>query len=144
MAAELTMTRDLPGGVGYHLPVEELEAIAQLLVRGREWAACNGIPLNERISRRIDDLLAVAAALKRANSVAPATSPSPEPLHFVKVDRMGEVVISPAAAAGALGCSRQRVNRRLIDGTLAGWQGPDGRWHISSETIAGELAKRGA
>jgi sugar phosphate isomerase/epimerase len=139
------MTRDLPGGVGYHLPTEELEAIAQLLVRGREWAACNGIALNERISRRIEDLQAVAAALKRANAVAPATSPSSQPLHAVKVDDMGEVVvISPAAAAGALGCSRQRVNRRLIDGSLAGSKDPRGYWRIPLEAIEAELAKRGA
>jgi hypothetical protein len=135
------MSSDLPvGSVTYSVPLNEVEALAELLARGAQWADCNQITLNPKIAARLADIAAVARALRRADVAPDVAPPSAQPLHPAKVDDMGEqvVVTSPAGAARILGCARQNVSARLRRGTLAGFRDERGYWQIPVTSLEGE------
>jgi hypothetical protein len=125
------------GGIAYVIPLAELPALCTLLQRGRAWAASNGIELAPDLAARLRDIERTVDALK---PVAPATPPSASPLHSVKIDPMGtaprEDETGVAGAANLLGVSRQRVNRRLLNGSLPGRRDEAGHWRIPITALA--------
>ena len=138
------MTADVPGGVMYGIPPTELPEVLALLHKGVAFASTNQVPLSGALLARIRDLEAVVEAMRPRSQPEPLhVQPvaRPEPLHPRKMDDMGGVVVSPAAACRILGVSRQRVNRRLLDGSLPGWQDESRRWHIRVSDLEGARAK---
>jgi hypothetical protein len=142
------MTEGVPGGISYSLPLNELPDLLAVVHRGAAFCSTNQVPLPPALVKRIHDLEVTVAAMRpvaREPEMAPSRcTPSATPLHPVRVDDMddrGPVVVSPATAARMLGCSRQRVNRRLLDGSLPGWQDESRRWHIRVSDLEGAQAK---
>ncbi|MGO9334261.1 MAG: hypothetical protein ACLQCU_09500, partial [Acidimicrobiales bacterium] len=138
------MTDDVAGGVSYAVPISELPEVLALLHRGAAFCSTNQVPLSAATVARIRDLEATVAAMRpvRTAEVAPPpVAPSPVPLHPPKMNDMsGLVVVSPAAACRMLGVSRQRVNRRLLDGSLEGWRDDAGHWQIPVTALEGAKA----
>ena len=129
----------------YGIPPSELPEHLVYLHEAAARRSTNGVGVSPVMVKRIHDLEVTVAAMRpvaRVPEVAPSRcTPSATPLHPGKVDDMGGVVVSPAAACRILGVSRQRVNRRLLDGSLPGWQDESRRWHIRVSDLEGAQAK---
>jgi len=134
----MTTPDNLPGGISYAIPIAELPGLVTLLKRGQAWASSNAIELAPDLGRRCRDLEATVKAMR---PIAPATFPSPEPLHAVTIEGVDMALsgeeVGAAEAARITGVSRQHISRRLNTGSLPGRRDESGKWWIPVDALKG-------